>query len=366
MLKFLAGACAGFFVLSAAGSANAGAACTPTGYMQNGTNLTAALVNPRRVYGQDVDATGCDIGVYYGPGATGGIQGGSNIHGARYFGVLMNGGKAPILNSVIHDIGDGNAGVGIGCAIDSPQASGGLIRGNTIYNYMKNGIDLRGPNCGGTAGNPIRITTNQITGKGPIDQLAQNGIVAGLGATNLIISNNNISGHSFTGLSAASGAGINILGGPCYGTAYATNTTVTRNNLVGNDVGIFLLNYNSACTASPAAASPNNTVSNNNMFNFVVVNTSGNGTGPYQVGISITDTRTKVADNSICGRGYDNANPPAGSLVDMLDPAGSSKLELTHNKCFNGPNKLASLAMVVQDSVSKSAAPSKKRIQASP
>lgn len=38
--------------------------CTVTGFVRDGINLTAAQINPATVSG-DVDATGCNIGVYY-------------------------------------------------------------------------------------------------------------------------------------------------------------------------------------------------------------------------------------------------------------------------------------------------------------
>lgn len=65
MSKLWTGALAGFFVAMAFGTANA--ACTATGYMRDSIDLTAALIDPGTVDGQVVDATGCDIGVYYSP-----------------------------------------------------------------------------------------------------------------------------------------------------------------------------------------------------------------------------------------------------------------------------------------------------------
>ena len=48
-----------------------GPVCAATGFYRDGENLTAAQI------GGDVtgtlDATGCDIGVYYGPGTTGSV-----------------------------------------------------------------------------------------------------------------------------------------------------------------------------------------------------------------------------------------------------------------------------------------------------
>ena len=41
------------------------AACTQTGFVRDGINLTAALINPTGTVSGDVDATGCNIGIYY-------------------------------------------------------------------------------------------------------------------------------------------------------------------------------------------------------------------------------------------------------------------------------------------------------------
>src|SRR5689334_11458542 len=82
----------GPFALTLAGGwapAAHAATCTPTGFFRDSINMTAALINPGNVTG-NVDATGCNIGVYYGPGASGRVNG-ANIYGANYFGVVNNG-----------------------------------------------------------------------------------------------------------------------------------------------------------------------------------------------------------------------------------------------------------------------------------
>src|SRR4029077_21264323 len=58
--------------------------CTPTGLMRDGIDLTAAQIGGN-VMGP-LDATGCNIGVYYEPGTTGTVNG-ADIHGANYYGV---------------------------------------------------------------------------------------------------------------------------------------------------------------------------------------------------------------------------------------------------------------------------------------
>ena len=68
--------------------------CTPTGLHRDGLNLTAAQINPATVTGT-VNATGCNIGVYYGPGSTGTVTG-ANISGANYYGVVADGAQVNI------------------------------------------------------------------------------------------------------------------------------------------------------------------------------------------------------------------------------------------------------------------------------
>jgi len=81
--------------LSFAG-AGAAQACSQTGFIVDGINLTAAEINPGNVSGA-VDATGCNIGIYYddgtNPGPIGGTVSGASITGGPdYFGIVANGG----------------------------------------------------------------------------------------------------------------------------------------------------------------------------------------------------------------------------------------------------------------------------------
>ncbi len=60
-------------VASMAGAAAASTTCTPTGFVRDGINLTAAQIGGN-VSGP-LDATGCNIGVYYAPGTSGSVSG---------------------------------------------------------------------------------------------------------------------------------------------------------------------------------------------------------------------------------------------------------------------------------------------------
>src|ERR1700746_1584343 len=77
-------------------------ACTPTGSVRDNINLTAAQINPATLSG-DLDATGCNIGVYYSASTHGHIEN-ANIHGSNYFGIVNNGANVNVGNSTISAI----------------------------------------------------------------------------------------------------------------------------------------------------------------------------------------------------------------------------------------------------------------------
>src|ERR1700730_6475122 len=178
-------------------------ACTPTGFVRDGINLTAALINPSGEIDGDVDASGCNIGIYYGPGAHGSLDQAS-VHGANYFGVVNNGAKVDIANSTVYDIGETplngtQHGVAIYFAFTS--AARGDIKNNVVWNYQKGGIVVSGPLARAT------ISGNTVIGQGPVDFIAQNGIQAGFGAE-VGITGNLVVGNSYTGAGEAASAGV--------------------------------------------------------------------------------------------------------------------------------------------------------------
>jgi len=133
-------------VLTISTSNSQATTCTPTGFVRDSINLTAAQINPIGTVSGDVDATGCNIAIYYGPGKKGTIRR-ANIHGANYFGVVNNGGNVTISDSMISDIGETpfngtQHGVAIYFAIEG-GAKGG-IRDNVVWNYQKGGITVNG------------------------------------------------------------------------------------------------------------------------------------------------------------------------------------------------------------------------------
>jgi hypothetical protein len=171
-------------VVSMAGVAAASSACTSTGFHREGIDLTAAKIGGT-VTG-NLDATGCDIGVYYGPDVTGTVFG-AKIANARYFGVVNDGGNVNVTRSTISKIGnttfDGTQhGVGIfytteHVAGSSSGTARGIISANILPSYQKGGITVRGTGASAT------IDGNRVTGSGKVDYIAQNGIQVSFGAS---------------------------------------------------------------------------------------------------------------------------------------------------------------------------------------
>jgi Right handed beta helix region len=318
------------FVVAGVGTVTAAAAsCTQTGFVRDNINMTAAQI------GGDVsgslDATGCNIGVYYDNTTSGNVSG-ADISGANYFGVVVNGDvgavSVNVTGSAIHDIGEtplngsqhGNAiyyrALGTGSA-------SGVISDNTVTHYQKNGITING-NVSAT------IANNTVTGEGPVDYIAQNGIQVGYGAQ-ATVTKNTVTGNAYTGPNGASSGGILVVGGPCFGDGlpYTTGLNITKNTLTTNDVGVFLFNGDANCVAPTSRT--NNSVKSNTITNDAVTNTTGqNATCGYQAGISDVGTKDFFVNNEINGIGYtpvigDCAGTPA-AFVRLIDADPSARV----------------------------------------
>jgi len=284
--------------------------CTTTGFIRDGINMTAAVINPTSPVTGPVVATGCNIGVYVdNVDAT--IDT-AEIFGANYFGVLVNGDvntvSASITNSRIHDIGETPLnGTQHGAAIYFRSffltgSASGTISNNTLTNYQKGGIVANGQ------GVNVAITDNIVTGQTAVTYIAQNGIQVGYGASASVM-RNTVTGNAYGGTNNASSGGILVVGGPGYGTCpdlnpcpYTVNTRIIQNTATGNDVGVWLAN-------DPVASPTNIKVVNNVLSNNLFTNVSGCGSPMgYQAGISDEGNNDKIVSNSISGTGYANAN----------------------------------------------------------
>jgi hypothetical protein len=174
--------------------------CTPTGLMRDGINLTAARLGGATVSGL-VDATGCNIGVYFGPGTTGTVTG-ANIAGANYYGIVVNAAAVDVTDTRIHDIGEtplngSQHGVGVlyttinQAGASTGTSATGTLSGNTITKYQKNGVVVSGK------GASVSVLNNTVTGEGPINYIAQNGIQISYAAT-AVVKGNTASGNWYT------------------------------------------------------------------------------------------------------------------------------------------------------------------------
>ena len=293
-------ATAGVTASIGATSASAGT-CTATGFVRDGINMTAAQIGGN-VTGS-LDATGCNIGVYYDNTTTGNVTG-ATIFGANYFGVLVNGDvgavSVNVTGSTIYDIGENPLnGTQHGNAIYYRALGGsasGTISGNTLTNYQKGGVTTNG-NVSTT------ITNNTVTGQGPVNYVAQNGIQVGYGAT-ATVTGNTVTGNAYTGTNGASSAGILVVGGAYLGSyPYTVGLNITKNTLTGNDVGVWVINADAS--GSAPTTNTNNTVKLNTISNVAVTNTTGyNATCGYQAGIADLGHRDLIVNNSISGFGY--------------------------------------------------------------
>lgn len=117
---------------------------------------------------------------------------------ARLRGILFDGAAGSITNTTVVDLNQGQSGCQEGNAIEvrnAPFDTTGTdlavtISGNTVTNYQKNGITANGSVAATIAG-------NVVTGAGPVDYIAQNGIQVGFGATALV-HDNVVSGNDYT------------------------------------------------------------------------------------------------------------------------------------------------------------------------
>jgi len=196
------------------GVASVVGACLPTPFIRDGRVLTAALINPPALTIAVIDATGCDIGIYYAPLTTGSVDQ-SSIAGASYFGVVNHSAVVNVTRSSVSNIGDrpfngaqhGNAilyttenfvaDVTVPPTIPpvftlvTAGAASGLVSGNQVSLYQKGGIIVRG------AGASADILNNEVRGLGPVNFIAQNGIQVSFGGS-AVVRENIVSENDYT------------------------------------------------------------------------------------------------------------------------------------------------------------------------
>ena len=147
---------------------------------------------------------------------------------ATFNGVAFMSAGGSIKNVTLNNIGQ-TTGCQSGRAIvvwntgESAQQRSITIEGNTVWHYNKNGIDVRGKVN-------ATILGNTVTGKGPVDYIAQNGIVVYGAATVAQVGGNKVSGNDYTGPADTYATGILVID---------ANVSIDRKNtLSGNEVPI--------------------------------------------------------------------------------------------------------------------------------
>jgi hypothetical protein len=304
--------------------------CTPTGFFRDHINMTAAVVNPAATVTGDVNATGCNIGVYYDTGS--GAVYHATIYGSNYFGIVVNGDynavTVDVTDSIVHDIGETpfngtQHGVGIYYRALGVGSTSGTVSGNTVYNYQKGGIVANGATT-------LTASRNIVTGLGRVDFIAQNGIQLGYGAS-AIVQRNVVTGNAYTGINCASSGGILVVGGDCYGGALTVGTQISGNTAVNNDVGVYLSNLDATCSAP--AIQTNIKVINNTLTNDALTNLGGCGYIGYQAGISDVGMNDKMINNTISGVGYTNpGNAVTFATPIDADPSFTNRPKVHANK----------------------------------
>jgi len=337
--------------------AKAAASCTQTGFIRDNINLTAALINPPKTFSGKVDATGCNIGIYYSAGHSGKVSS-AEVYGANYYGIVNDGANVTIVHSNVHNIGEvpfNGTQHGVAIYFSYGSNSSGNIEANTVTAYQKGGIVVNG------ATGFVKINNNVVTGQGPVDYIAQNGIQMGYGVRGEI-KGNTVTGNAYTGAGGASSGGILIVGGSYYGGPLTTNVQVTGNKLTGNDVGVFLSNFiidpNNANNAIPPTTPTNIYVAKNTISNNAVTNTSGNNPGAYQAGVSDAGNHDNIFSNSICGAGYTPVGSP--SFVSNIDITYGYNVSVAKNTSCTSTNVAFKQAHSVHNSGYKAVSPVKK------
>jgi hypothetical protein len=302
------------------------ATCTSTGFIRDSINMTAAMINPTGTVTGTVDATGCNIGIYYDGGHDAKVS--ADVFGSNYFGVVVNTdntltSSVSIKKSIVHHIGEvphNGTQHGVGIYLRGLAGSiNGVVDTNWIFDYQKNGIAAVGP------GVDVDVTNNTVTGDGHVSFIAQNGIEMAFGVSNNSISGNYVYGNSYIGFQLSSGtvvggdgsssAGILVAGGPAFSSGYDTNIRIKDNVLVANDVGVF--SYNADASLNPAATPTNVAILNNVIYGDICYNQS------YQAGISDTGNSDRIVGNTVYGPGYSSAC--IGQILSPPQDANSGK-----------------------------------------
>ena len=121
----------------------------------------------------------------------------------------------------------------------SPSFGTATITNNELAAYQKGAIVIDG------SGSSADIGLNQVTGEGPVNYIAQNGIQVSRGATGTL-AGNTVSAHTYSRAPSSSSTGVLIF-------EAGSNLVVSNNNVHDNDDNIDLITTNGAVVRQNAA-----------------------------------------------------------------------------------------------------------------
>ncbi|HEY0442950.1 MAG TPA: right-handed parallel beta-helix repeat-containing protein [Candidatus Limnocylindrales bacterium] len=173
----------------------------PQGMTLNGNGHTITAIDPAggHYLGAVVANAGTAASVTNVTVTTRGLQDVCDDGAGRLRGILLDGASGSITGNSAIGIKQGtNSGCQEGTGIEvrnAPFAAGGTdlavtISGNTVTDYQKTGIIANGSVA-------ATILDNLVTGAGPVDYIAQNGIQIGFGATGTV-KGNTVSRNDYT------------------------------------------------------------------------------------------------------------------------------------------------------------------------
>jgi hypothetical protein len=307
--------------------------CQTTGALdRDGTPLTARLVDPNRPVGGRVDATGCDVGVYFGGGS--GRVDGAEIFGARYYGVLVDGNngnvaQADVRDSAIHDIGDtpitsSRHGQGVAYRAFGAGTASGTVSGSRFWNFQEAGINMTGPGSTAIASGDV------VRGRGLIGTISQNGIQVIFGAHGTVVGNR-ISDLEFAGPNT--GNGVLVAGGAAYdgdptkgclpsGCDVTRGTRIERNVILDADTGVVA--FNADADFNPPADPTSTLISGNVIRKKTLTNLAGwDGSIGVQEGVFAYGNGDRIVDNVISGEGYDADACGDAAICMAIDTSGA-------------------------------------------
>jgi|GEM_PF-1362500 len=157
----------------------------------------------------------------------------------RLRGILFEAASGSIKNNTVLNINQGASGCQEGNAIEvrnapfdgtHPATKSVKIEGNVVSAYQKTGILANGDVS-------VSMEDNTVTGLGPVNYIAQNGIQLGFGALGKV-KENTVSGNVYSPQTFASGGILLVFAG--------NGIQVTENEVDTSDVGIWLNGANSA------------------------------------------------------------------------------------------------------------------------